>query len=179
VVFGLFVCFGYVRCFISLCNKYKDVRYTSQTCPLTKGRKGKKKMELNYQKEIQTKLTKGLLDVIILEFLNQEPMHGYQVISKIRKTFGVYFGPSTVYPMLSTLEQKSYIESHWNMETERPRKVYTLTADGQSLLKFAENSLNLIRKNLSPEKETSESVVIFASNQKNPKKLGGTLNKKL
>jgi PadR family transcriptional regulator PadR len=136
-------------------------------------------MELNYQKEIQTKLTKGLLDVIILEFLNQEPMHGYQVISKIRKTFGVYFGPSTVYPMLSTLEQKSYIESHWNMETERPRKVYTLTADGQSLLKFAENSLNLIRKNLSPEKETSESVVIFASNQKNPKKLGGTLSKKL
>ena len=37
--------------------------------------------------------------MIILQFLDQEPMHGYQVITKIRKNFGVYFGPSTVYPL--------------------------------------------------------------------------------
>ena len=63
----------------------------------------------NYQKEIQTKLTKGLLDMIILQFLDQEPMHGYQVITKIRKNFGVYFGPSTVYPLLGSLEKKGYV----------------------------------------------------------------------
>jgi Transcriptional regulator PadR-like family len=54
----------------------------------------------NYQKETQTKLTKGLLDMIILEYLNKESMHGYQVITKIRKEFGIYFGPSTIYPLL-------------------------------------------------------------------------------
>jgi PadR family transcriptional regulator PadR len=105
----------------------------------------------NYQKQIQTKLTKGLLDMIVLEFLNQQPMHGYQVITKIRKSFGVYFGPSTVYPLMSSLEKKGYIKSQWNMLTQRPRKVYTLTKDGETVLNFAEGSLNLIRKTLVSE----------------------------
>jgi len=105
----------------------------------------------NYQKEIQTKLTKGLLDMIILQFLDQEPMHGYQVITKIRKNFGVYFGPSTVYPLLGSLEKKGYIKSTWNMEAERPRKVYELTTDGQTVLNFTENSLNLICRTVTSE----------------------------
>jgi len=63
---------------------------------------------VNMQKEVQVKLAKGLLDLIILQFLNTEPMHGYEIITKVRKTFGVYFGPSTVYPLLSTLEKKGY-----------------------------------------------------------------------
>ena len=66
------------------------------------------------QKEISTKLMKGLLDLIILQFLSSEPMHGYQIITKIRKTFGIYFGPSTIYPLLGTLEKKGYINSNWN-----------------------------------------------------------------
>jgi len=103
----------------------------------------------NQPKEIQTKLTKGLLDMIILQFLDQQPMHGYQVITKIRKNFGVYFGPSTIYPLLNMLEKKGYIISQWNMKSERPRKVYSLTHDGENFLKFTEGSLNLICKTLS------------------------------
>ena len=98
----------------------------------------------NIQKDVQVKLAKGLLDLIILQFLSAEPMHGYQVITKIRKTFGVYFGPSTIYPLLATLEKKGRVSSEWNMESERPRKVYRLTSDGQNILNFTENSLNLI-----------------------------------
>ena len=60
----------------------------------------------NYQKETQTKLTKGLLDMIILQYLDKESMHGYQLITKIRKGFGVYFGPSTVYPLLGLTGEK-------------------------------------------------------------------------
>src|SRR3972149_5703928 len=101
-------------------------------------------MMKNYQKETQTKLTKGLLDMIILEYLHHEPMHGYQLITKIRKTFGVYFGPSTVYPLLGTLEKKGYLKSEWNMDSEKPRKVFTITSVGQTMLKFTENSLGLI-----------------------------------
>ena len=96
------------------------------------------------QKEVSTKLMKGLLDLVILQFLSNEPMHGYQVITKIRKTYGVYFGPSTIYPLLGTLEKKGYIESNWNTDFERPRKVYSLTNEGQNRLNFTEDSLNLI-----------------------------------
>ena len=105
----------------------------------------------NFQKEVQTKLAKGLLDLIVLEFLDSQPMHGYQVITKIRKSFGVYFGPSTVYPLLSSLEKKGHVKSRWNMDSERPRKVHELTSQGKNLLGFTENSLNLICKKMAKE----------------------------
>ena len=103
-----------------------------------------KVFEMNNSKEVQTKLMKGLLDLIILQFLNGQPMNGYQIITKIRKTFGVYFGPSTIYPLLGTLEKKGFVKSDWEMSTERPRKVYKLTTEGQSLLNFTEDSLTFI-----------------------------------
>lgn len=99
---------------------------------------------VNPQKEVQTKLAKGLLDLIILQYLNQQPMHGYQIITKIRKSFGVYFGPSTIYPFMAQLEKKGYIKSHWNTDSERPRKVYALTNDGRAMLNFTEDSLSLL-----------------------------------
>jgi PadR family transcriptional regulator, regulatory protein PadR len=109
----------------------------------------------NYQKEVQTKLTKGLLDMIILQNLEQESMHGYQLITKIRKDFGVYFGPSTIYPLLGLLEKKGYVKSVWNMNTERPRKMYNLTIEGKNVLSFTESSLNLICKNMVAEATNS------------------------
>jgi PadR family transcriptional regulator, regulatory protein PadR len=102
----------------------------------------------NNQKQIQTKLTKGLLDMIILQYLEKESMHGYQVITQIRKGFGVYFGPSTIYPLLGSLEKKGYVKSTWNMNTQRPRKIYELTNEGKNLLNYTENTLNLICKNM-------------------------------
>ena len=108
-------------------------------------------MDNNYQKETQTKLAKGLLDMIVLQYLDKESMHGYQIITKIRKGFGVYFGPSTVYPLLGLLEKKGYVTSAWNMNAERPRKMYKLTNEGKNVLNFTENSLNLIVKNMATD----------------------------
>lgn len=100
-------------------------------------------------REVQNKLMKGLLDLVILQFLNAQPMHGYQIISTIRKNFGVYFGPSTIYPLLNSLEKKGYIKSQWDLSNERPRKVYKLTNEGHNLLNFTENSLNHICRKIS------------------------------
>ncbi len=116
-------------------------------------------VRMNNTKEVQTKLMKGLLDLIILQFLNGQPMHGYQIITKIRRSFGVYFGPSTIYPLLGTLEKKGFVKSDWEMTSERPRKVYKLTNEGQNMLNFTEDSLNFIcRKIGSPSmfKNTGE-----------------------
>ncbi len=115
---------------------------------------------VNPQKEVQTKLAKGLLDLIILQYLNQQPMHGYQVITKIRKSFGVYFGPSTIYPFMAQLENKGYIKSKWNTDSERPRKVYTLTNDGRVMLNFTEDSLNLLCQTLGKPGSTNGAGVI-------------------
>jgi DNA-binding PadR family transcriptional regulator len=103
------------------------------------------------QKEAHTKVTKGLLDMIVLQYLNKEDMHGYQLIASIRKGFGIYFGPSTIYPLLGQLEKKGHVQSSWNMNSERPRKVYKLTAQGKNLLKVAEDALAMIVQKISPE----------------------------
>ena len=127
-----------------------------------------KMFKASSQKEVSTKLMKGLLDMIILQFLNTEPMHGYKVITKIRKNFGVYFGPSTIYPLLGTLEKKGYVNSKWNMNFERPRKIYSLTADGQSMLNFTEDSLNFICRKITvvnPEIEPTVGIITPKSNR--------------
>jgi len=150
------ICSRYVLTFISPFMVYKDLRQYVQKqtycSPVEQKYKRKKDKMVNVQKEVQTKLTKGLLDLIVLQMLDSEPMHGYQIITKIRRTFGVYFGPSTIYPLLNALEKKEYVKSEWNMESERPRKVYQLTNDGRSVLNFTANSLNIICKNMSTEK---------------------------
>ena len=135
-----------------------DILYTSLTEKLLNtNTEGIKKMP-NPQKEVQVKLMKGLLDLIILQFLSSQPMHGYQVITKIRKTFGVYFGPSTIYPLLATLEKKGHVTSEWNMNNERPRKIYKLTNEGQNILNFTENSLNLICRKIGTSANTDITV---------------------
>lgn len=109
------------------------------------------------QKEVSAKLMKGLLDMVILQFLSTEPMHGYQIITKIRKNFGVYFGPSTVYPLLNTLEKKGFVKSEWNMSYERPRKIYSLTTNGHDILDFTEESLSLICRRLTAQSSLDQS----------------------
>ena len=99
-------------------------------------------------REVQIKLMRGLLDLVILQFLNVNPMHGYSIITSIRKNFGVYFGPSTIYPLLGTLEEKGYVKSQWNLNNDRPRKVYSLTPEGSNLLNGTEESLNHICRRL-------------------------------
>lgn len=94
-------------------------------------------------KTTHSKIVRSLIEVIILNFLNAQPMHGYQLIITIRRVFGVYFGPSTVYPILNSLAKKEYVKSTWVMQGKRPRKVYILTSKGQTLLAYAESSLEL------------------------------------
>jgi len=92
-------------------------------------------------KKAEIKLVRGMLDVVVLGLLKEKSLHGYAVITKIRKNFGVYFGPSTIYPLLGDLEKKGSIKSEWDLTHDRPRKVFTLTSEGNSLLNGVEQSL--------------------------------------
>jgi len=92
-------------------------------------------------RKAEIKLVRGLLDLVVLGLLKEKSIHGYGIITSIRRTFGVYFGPSTIYPMLNELEKEGNIKSKWDLTHDRPRKVYSLTVDGQSLLNGAEESL--------------------------------------
>jgi PadR family transcriptional regulator PadR len=101
-------------------------------------------MNRNTFKKVDKQLTKGLLDLIVLGMLKNKSMHGYGIISSIRKNFGIYFGPSTVYPFLKSMEEKGYIKSQWDMNYDRPRKVFSLTHQGNDILTGTEQSFRSI-----------------------------------
>jgi len=92
-------------------------------------------------RKAEIKLVRGMLDLVVLGLLKEKSLHGYGVITHIRQNFGVYFGPSTIYPLLNELEKKGTIKSEWDLTHDRPRKVYALTSEGDSLLNGVEQSL--------------------------------------
>jgi DNA-binding PadR family transcriptional regulator len=91
---------------------------------------------------------KGLIDMIILRYSEQEEMQGYQLITKMRADFGVSLGPSSVYSLLWLIEKKGYIKSALSMNSERPRKVYQISDQGKSFLSASENTLKMVCQNL-------------------------------
>jgi DNA-binding PadR family transcriptional regulator len=96
----------------------------------------------------QRTVIKALLPHIILTEAANQPIHGYALINIIRKKHGVYFGPSTIYPVLNDLERQGFIQSTWNTTTERPRKVYTITNKGRLLLGQTSTVLGFVNKML-------------------------------
>jgi DNA-binding PadR family transcriptional regulator len=85
-------------------------------------------------KKFRESVVKALLPHIVLQEASKQPIHGYGLISLLRRRYGVYFGASTVYPVLCELERQGLIQSRWEFNGEKPRKVYTLTMRGlQSL----------------------------------------------
>ena len=128
--------------------------------------KAKEGIKLNPQEleKVEKQFAKGLLDIVILSLLRSESMHGYKIITSIRRNFGIYFGPSTIYPYLNNLKEKGYIKSQWDTNNDRPRKVYSLTPEGSSILTGAEQSFYSICSQLS---RMGMSRLLFNNNIRN------------
>lgn len=96
--------------------------------------------------KVREKLLKGMLDIVVLRLINEHGfLHGYEIIKTIRQRYGVYFSPSTIYPLLAQLERKGYVESEWRMaETKRPIKTYTLTVKGKTEMETSQTELKII-----------------------------------
>lgn len=105
-------------------------------------------------KKFKETVVKALLPQIILTEASHGHVHGYGIIALLRKKYGVYLGPSTVYPELARLEHEGLIRSEWNFNGARPRKVYSLTAQGERLLRQNCEELVLLNRKLAVEVRT-------------------------
>lgn len=76
-------------------------------------------------------LLRGVLPYLILKCAESQSIHGYELIKVMRERFGVYFGPSTIYPLLKQLEAEGMLTTQWTTML-RPRKIYTITSDGKA-----------------------------------------------
>jgi DNA-binding PadR family transcriptional regulator len=53
----------------------------------------------------------------------------------LEKKFGIWLGPSAIYPELGRLEKRGLLSSSWEFTLGKARKQYRITRKGQGLLK--------------------------------------------
>ena len=88
-----------------------------------------------YQNRIE--LLQGTLDMLVLQALQREPMHGYAIAQMIRDRSGEVFTVETgsLYPALHRLERQKWVKSEWKLtESKQRAKFYQLTALGKKQL---------------------------------------------
>jgi PadR family transcriptional regulator, regulatory protein PadR len=88
-----------------------------------------------YQNRIE--LLQGTLDMLILQALERQPMHGYAIAQRIRCRSGEVLTVETgsLYPALHRLERQKWVKSQWKLtESKQRAKFYQLTALGKKQL---------------------------------------------
>lgn len=85
----------------------------------------------------QNELLKGTLDMLILQTLTMQPMHGYAIARHIQlrseEVFTVEQG--SLYPALERLQKNGWVTSRWGESpTGRRARYYTITASGRRQL---------------------------------------------
>lgn len=86
----------------------------------------------------ERQMKKGVLDMLVLKLLAEEPRYGYQLIQEMRErsqgTFLLKEG--TLYPVLYRLEDEELVISKWSEAEGKqiPRKYYEITGKGKQAL---------------------------------------------
>ena len=79
----------------------------------------------------------GALEMIVLQTLQQQPLHGYALVQHIKRSSNelLQVEEGSLYPALQRLELNGWIEGDWGLSANNRRaRFYKLTADGRKHL---------------------------------------------
>lgn len=80
-------------------------------------------------------LKKGVLEMLVLQIICQEPAYGYGLMAKLKDQSQELFAlkEGTLYPILYRLEDEGMIRSAWSQGEGKlaPKKIYTATERGR------------------------------------------------
>ncbi len=93
-------------------------------------------LETKILDELNERVVKDFLDIVIMGKLKNESLSGYDFIAFINKRFNMLISAGTVYSLLYSLERKQLIEG----SGEERRRTYKLTEKG-------EKTIDIILKN--------------------------------
>lgn len=102
--------------------------------------------------KVRVQHVKGMLrEAILNEIHLAGSIHGYSLIKVIRQKTGVYFGPSTMYPLLRELSNEGLVTSKavgsWGGGI-RPILAYSTTPKGERVLGSSVRDLQLVMQAL-------------------------------
>jgi transcriptional regulator len=82
-------------------------------------------------------LLRGTLDLLVLQTLQQGPMHGYAVAARIQEGTDdvLKIEEGSLYPALHRMERRGWIEAEWgHTDARRRARFYRLSAAGRRQL---------------------------------------------
>ncbi len=85
----------------------------------------------------RSELLKGTLDMLILQTLTVQPMHGYAIAQHIERLSEdvLTVEQGSLYPALERLQKKGWVTYRWGESpTGRQARYYTITAAGRRQL---------------------------------------------
>jgi PadR family transcriptional regulator PadR len=96
---------------------------------------------IDFQRKFDKELKTGLISLLVLLTIihDPEPSYGYRIIKTLETLSNgrFKFPEGTIYPILSSLQNKGLLTSYWGDAPEGPRrKYYKLTTDGSRALKL-------------------------------------------
>jgi PadR family transcriptional regulator PadR len=90
----------------------------------------------------KSELLKGTLDMLILQTLTVQPLHGYAIAQQIELLSDAVLTveQGSLYPALERLQKRGWVTSKWGESpTGRRARYYTLTAAGRKQLGLEES----------------------------------------
>ena len=83
----------------------------------------------------QIQVRKGLLDIVILNFLAHGRCHGYEMVQVLKKIDGLKIREGNIYPILARLQTDGLVTSVTEPSRDGPaRKYFELSDSGQNVL---------------------------------------------
>ncbi len=80
---------------------------------------------------IQQEMKRGTLVLAVLTQMDK-PQYGYSLIQALNDQ-GLSIEQNTLYPLLRRLEKQGLLESLWQVEDNRPRRYYQISAIGREI----------------------------------------------
>lgn len=85
---------------------------------------------------IDKTLVSGSTSMLILRLLDEKDMYGYEMIDTLEQRSNNVFQlkAGTLYPLLHSLENKSFLQSYEQQVNGKVRKYYKITKEGRKYL---------------------------------------------
>ena len=87
--------------------------------------------------KVEEEWKKGSAELLMLELLEGQPRHGYEIgkLIEVRSGGALHFHVASLYPLLYRLEERGWTQGRWvEKPNQRRRRYYRLTAGGQRVL---------------------------------------------
>ena len=81
---------------------------------------------------VMLELRRGVIVLAVLSQLESE-QYGYSLMKSLAEK-GLNVDQGTLYPLLRRLESQGLLQSNWRVEADRPRRYYSISIQGKTLL---------------------------------------------